>query len=274
MPHPQVALVPPNQCKGALPVIQLAGRLGCRQDKVEVMNYSLPQAYELAVVTGRMITGLLSEEDASKAVQSLAYVLKDSIPNSAGAGASIINPDGRGESTGATDTLVLRADKLQYKLGEGPCLSAWAEQRPIIIQDTEEEVRWPRWTAAVADTPVRSVLSAPLTTRGRQIGALKVYSPLPLAFDDNAVFLIERLASPAAVLLGHLRDREVAHRMSKELAEALANRDMILKVQGILIERMNLNSQEALEVLLARSRGESTPLHDVALDILQKATRE
>jgi AmiR/NasT family two-component response regulator len=50
--------------------------------------------------------------------------------------------------------------------------------------------------------------------------------------------------------------------MSEELAEALANRDMIAKVQGILIERMNLNSQEALEVLLARSRGESTPLHD------------
>lgn len=238
------------------------------------MRDTLPQAYELAGATGRMITSLLTEDDASKAVQSLAYVLKDSIPNAAGAGASIINAGGRNESTGATDTVVLRADKLQYKLGEGPCLSAWAEQRPIIIQDTQEEIRWPRWTAAVADLPLRSVLSAPLTTGGREIGALKVYSPLPLAFDDNSVFLIERLASPAAVLLRHIRDREAAQRMSEELAEAVANRDLISKVQGILIERMNLNSQEALEVLLARSRGESTPLHDVARDILQKATRE
>lgn len=238
------------------------------------MKDSLPQAYELAGVTGRMISGLLTEEDASKAVQSLAYVLKDLIPNSAGAGASIIDPGGRSESTGATDPVVLRADRLQYELGEGPCLSAWAEQRPIIIQDTQEEIRWPRWTAAVADLPLRSVLSAPLTTGGREIGALKVYSPRPLAFDDNSVFLIERLASPAAVLLSHIRDREAAQRMSEELAEALANRDMISKAQGILIERMNLNSQEALEVLLARSRGESTPLHDVARDILQKATRE
>lgn len=238
------------------------------------MRDTLPQAYELAGATGRMITSLLTEDDASKAVQSLAYVLKDSIPNAAGAGASIINPCGRNESTGATDTVVLRADKLQYKLGEGPCLSAWAEQRPIIIQDTQEEIRWPRWTAAVADLPLRSVLSAPLTTGGREIGALKVYSPLPLAFDDNSVFLIERLASPAAVLLRHIRDGEAAQRMSEELAEAVAYRDLISKVQGILIERMNLNSQEALEVLLARSRGESTPLHDVARDILQKATRE
>jgi hypothetical protein len=35
---------------------------------------------------------------------------------------------------------------------------------------------------------------------------------------------------------------------------------------------MNLNSQEALEVLLARSRGESTPLHEVAREILHQAT--
>jgi hypothetical protein len=41
------------------------------------MNGALPQAYELAGVTGRMTSGLLTEDDASKAVQSLAYVLKD-----------------------------------------------------------------------------------------------------------------------------------------------------------------------------------------------------
>ncbi|MBT2566965.1 GAF and ANTAR domain-containing protein [Arthrobacter sp. ISL-85] len=238
------------------------------------MNHSLPQAYEPAGVTGRMITGLLTEEDAAKAVRSLAYVLKDSIAGSAGAGASIINSRGRSESVGATDTVVLQADKLQYGLGQGPCLSAWSEQRPIIIQDTQEETRWPLWTAAVAELPLRSVLSAPLTTGGKHIGALKVYSRLPLAFDDNSVFLIERLATPAAALLGHIRDREAAQRMSGQLAEALANRDMISKAQGMLMERMNVNSQEALDVLLARSRGESTPLHEVARNVLQEATGE
>lgn len=235
------------------------------------MNYSLPQAYELAGVTGKMISRLLTEEDASNAVQSLAYTLRDSIPGSAGAGASIINPKGRNESTGATDILVLQADKLQYNLSEGPCLSAWAEQHPIIIQDTQEETRWPLWTAAVADLPLRSVLSAPLTTGGKQIGTLKVYSPLPMTFDDNSVFLIERLATPAAVLLDHIRDREAAERMSGELAQALANRDLISKAQGTIMERLNLNSQEAIGLLLARSRGESTPLHAVARDILHKS---
>jgi len=88
------------------------------------------------------------------------------------------------------------------------------------------------------------------------------------------VFLIERLAAPAAVMLGHVRDRAAAQRLTEELAEALAGRDMIAQAQGILIERLNLTSQEALDVLLARSRGESTPLHDVAREVLQETVGE
>ncbi|WP_411375034.1 hypothetical protein ACLH0K_01070 [Arthrobacter sp. MPF02] len=129
------------------------------------MSSSLPQAYELATLTSRLTGGLLTAEDASEAVQSLAYVLRDSIPESAGAGASIINSHGRSESAGATDMVVLRADD----------------------------------------------------------------SPVPLAFDDYSVFVIER---------------------------------------------MNLSSQEAVDVLLSASRGESAPLHlhEIARNILHSAT--
>lgn len=238
------------------------------------MDNPLPLAPNLAVLAGQGAGGFLTEENASKAVQSLAYVLRDSIPNSAGAGASIINPRGRRESAGATDSIVLRADRLQYELGQGPCLSAWAEQRAIIIQDTREENRWPKWTAAVANLPLRSVLSAPLTTEGRRIGAFKVYSPAPLAFDDHSVFLIERLADPAAVLLGNARDREATQRMSQELVEALTNRDMILRAEGILIERMNLTSREALDVMLTASRGKDKPLQEVAREIVRGSTEQ
>jgi GAF domain-containing protein len=236
------------------------------------MENSLPLADELVALTGRMAGGFLSQESASKAVQSLAYVLKDSVPGSAGAGASIINARGRRESAGATDPVVLRADKLQYDLGQGPCLSAWAEQRAIIIQDTRQETRWSEWTAAVAGLPLRSVLSAPLTTEGRRIGAFKVYSPVPGAFDDYSVFLIERLALPAAIMLGNARDRETTQRLSSQLVEALANRDLISRAQGVLIERMNLTPPDALTVMLSTSRMENEPLHEVAGEIIHGAS--
>jgi len=234
----------------------------------KAMEYSLPLADELAALTGRMAGGFLTKESASKAVQFLAYVLKDAVPGATGAGASIINARGRRESAGATDPVVLQADKLQYELGQGPCLSAWAEQRALIIQDTRDETRWPEWTAAVTDLPLRSVLSAPLTTEGRRIGALKVYSATPGAFDDHSVFLMERLSVPAAVMLGNARDREANGRLSSRLVEALANRDLISRAQGVLIERMSLTSAEALTVMLSTSRLQDEPLHQVARGIL------
>ncbi|MDQ0870916.1 GAF domain-containing protein [Arthrobacter sp. V1I9] len=238
------------------------------------MDNPLPLTGRLAALTEQMAGGFLTEEKASKAVQSLAYVLKDSVPNATGAGASLINARGRRESAGATDPVVLQADKLQYELGQGPCLSAWAEQRAVIIQDTREETRWPEWTAAVANLPLRSVLSAPLTTEGRHIGAFKVYSPAPHVFDDHSIFLIERLAVPAAVMLGNARDREATQRLSSQLVDALAQRDMISTAQGVLIGRMNITSQDALNVMLSASRGEDKPLYLVAREIVSGMTDE
>jgi GAF domain-containing protein len=232
------------------------------------MDDSLPLVEELAALTGRMAGGVLTEENAAKAVQSLAYVLKDAVPGSTGAGASLINARGRRESAGATDPVVLRADKLQYELGQGPCLSAWAQQRAILIEDTRQEVRWPEWTASVAGLPLRSVLSAPLTTEGRRIGALKVYSADPGVFGEHSVFLIERLAAAAAVMLGNARDRKATQRLSSQLVEALANRDTVSTAEGVLVERMNITSREALAVMLAASRKQNKPLHVVAREII------
>ena len=234
------------------------------------MDNPVPLASELAVLTGLVSGGFLTEENASKAVQSLAYVLRDVVPSSVGAGASIIDSRGRRESSGVTDPVVLRADKLQYELGQGPCLSAWAEQRTMIIQDVREESRWPKWTAAVVELPLRSVLSAPLTTEGRRIGAIKVYSPVPRAFDDHSVFLIDRLAGPAAALLGNVRDREATTELGSLLVGVLANRDLISRAEGIFMERMNLGPREALGVMLAASRDEDRPLHEVAREIVHR----
>ncbi|MBT2568194.1 GAF and ANTAR domain-containing protein [Arthrobacter sp. ISL-85] len=228
-----------------------------------------PLANGARALAGQMSVGFLTEENASKAVQSLAYVLENSVPGPAGAGASILNPGGRLESIGATGPMVLRADQLQYQLGQGPCLSAWAEQSAIIIQDTEQETRWPQWTTAVEDFPLRSVLSAPLTTEGRRIGALKVYSRNRMAFNDHSVFLIERLATPAAIMLNMAWAREARKRLVAELMEAMATRDMISRAEGVLIERMNITSREAFNIMLSASRAEGKPLRVVAREIAQ-----
>lgn len=148
---------------------------------------------ELSGAIGRIRRLLLTEEKVDAAVEPLARAIKDSIPGSIGAGVSLLDVQGRRTSYGATDRVVEQADALQYDLGEGPCLTAWASEECILVDDVRTDDRWPRWSAAVQSLPIRSVVSTPLVADGETLGALKVYAALPAAFTPATTRLLELL---------------------------------------------------------------------------------
>jgi hypothetical protein len=96
------------------------------------------------------IKGLLLTEKVDRAVQLLAKAIKDAVPGTVGAGVSMLDSRGRRTSSGSTDRVVEQADALQYELGEGPCLTAWAAEETVLIDDVRTDPRWPEWAAAVA----------------------------------------------------------------------------------------------------------------------------
>jgi GAF domain-containing protein len=69
--------------------------------------------------------------------------------NYCGAGVSLIDPQGRRTSAGFTDEVVKEADRLQCELGAGPCLTAWALEEPVLVDDVATDTRWPEWSRAV-----------------------------------------------------------------------------------------------------------------------------
>ncbi|BBE22706.1 hypothetical protein MN0502_15890 [Arthrobacter sp. MN05-02] len=135
---------------------------------------------------------------------------------------SLVDDQGRKRSTGYTDDVVAAADALQYELGQGPCLTAWAAETTVQIDDVVSDDRWPLWRKAVADLPLRSTLSTALVHDGRSIGALKVYSPLPAAFSAQDRKQLTLLASPAATLLGSAQPDSAPAAASRALQAALA----------------------------------------------------
>jgi GAF domain-containing protein len=164
--------------------------------------------------------------------------------------------------------VVLDADQWQYDLGQGPCLTAWAQQVTVNVEDTRTEKRWPAWTRAIADLPLRSVISSPLSTPERAIGALKVYSPAPGRFDAGAVRMIELLALPAALMLANTVARDSAQRLSEGLIRALADRDAVRTATGILMERFHLNPDLVLATLITTSRERHEPLYRLSREII------
>jgi GAF domain-containing protein len=232
------------------------------------MEADLPLADELAALTARVADLLLTHDTVEEAVRALAGALVEAIPDTAGAGVSLMDGAGRRTSTASTDPVVLEADQLQYDLGQGPCLTAWAQQATVVVEDTRTERRWPAWTRSVAHLPLRSVISSPLSTPGGAIGALKVYSPVPGGFDSRAVRVIELLTRPAALMLANAQARDSAERLSERLIQALGNRDSVRTATGILMERHQFSRDQALAALITTSRRRHEPLHQLSREII------
>jgi GAF domain-containing protein len=223
---------------------------------------------ELSTALGRIMGLLLTEEKVGHAVQHLSRAVKDSIPGTIGAGVSILDSQARQVSSGSTDEIVKRADALQYELGQGPCLTAWATQQSVLVHDVATDPRWPDWSAAVSSMPIRSLLSSPLMANGQAIGAMKIYAASPGAFEDATTALMELFASPAATLLSHIQTAEIPERISESLQSALYSRDLINRACGILMERLKLTEDAALQQLMREARATQSTLKEVSATVL------
>ncbi|VDR31997.1 Signal transduction protein containing GAF and PtsI domains [Arthrobacter agilis] len=223
---------------------------------------------DLTVVFARLKGLLLTEAKAGLAVEDLAEAIKKSIPGSLGAGVSLMDDQGRRRSTGYTDDVVAAADELQYELGQGPCLTAWAAESTVQIDDVQADERWPLWRQAVADLPLRSTLSTALLHDGTSIGALKIYSPLPAAFSAQDRKQLILLATPAATLLGSAQPESAPAAANRALQEALGTRDLIHTARGILMERHGLDAEGSMRRMLSEASSTPMDLRSVALSVI------
>ncbi|WP_409328854.1 GAF domain-containing protein [Trujillonella humicola] len=67
------------------------------------------------------------------------------------------------ETPAASDQRAVRADQLQYELGQGPCLDAISTQRTCAVEDLTADDRYPEWSRrAASETGIRSALSVNL----------------------------------------------------------------------------------------------------------------
>ena len=236
-------------------------------------------AGELPEIFARVTGLLLTEPVVDRAVANIARAAHESLAGSVGAGGTLIDPHGRPTSTASTNSIVKQADRLQYDLGEGPCLAAWASAQPVRIDDFREDQRWPEWSRAGARLGLLSCISVPLLVpdltglaEPDAIGAMKVYSDQPRAFHAGSEEVLSLLAGPAALILANLQARDRAAQLSSALKDALHSRSLIDMAKGVLMERLGVSEREALRVMITRARAQQALLSTVAQQILHPTT--
>ncbi|MCW2666275.1 MAG: hypothetical protein JWN57_1237 [Frankiales bacterium] len=181
--------------------------------------------------------------------------------------------DGGPSVAAAADDWSRALDELQYEEREGPCLDAVRTGNVYRVRDLAHDSRWPFYTARATRLGARSMVSLPLSSEGKSVGALNLYSREPEQFDAEAVSLGELMAAQAGIALqvaaSFFRHRDLARQMQ----EALASRARIEQAKGVLMGTRGCSDDEAFALLVQLSQSTNRKLRDVA-EALIESTRQ
>lgn len=216
----------------------------------------------------RMSGMLLTEATVTHALATVTSLATDTIAGSAGSGVSLLDADGRRTTSAATDRLVERLDDLQYRLDEGPCLTAWRDRIVVRSGGRDDDTRWPSWTRSAHRLGMRSFISAPLINGDQALGAIKVYSVESEAFGERDEDLLRRFSQQAAVFVGNVQTLKAAEHLSERLKETLRSRELIATARGILMARRGFDSDEAFRELAQEAHRNRQLIRDVAARIV------
>ena len=168
---------------------------------------------------------------------------------------------GQFRSVAPTAPLIADLDQIQMEHREGPCLEAAVADSAIRSPDLCQEQRWPPFTTAAVEKGVRSAMSFQLYTHNAGAGAFNILSNTPSAFDINAETALAMLATHAAITL-------IDANRETQFHSALASRDLIGQAKGIIMERFQLDAQQAFALLAKLSQDTNTPVRTVASQLV------
>ncbi len=194
------------------------------------------------------------------------------IPGADGAGLTLFH-DAKADTVVASETFVEQIDRIQYELGEGPCITAAEQSRTVRSGSLGDDSEWPRFGPRASGLGVHSVLSLPLLTGEGAIGSMNVYAHQLDAFDGRATELGELYATPAAISVQNARALSTATQLVQQLEQALTSRAIIDHAIGILISRSGSTPAEAFARLRVLSQSENTKLVTIAQSIVDEAAR-
>lgn len=203
---------------------------------------------------------------------TIALLAVVAVPGAEGAGVTL-------EQLGASDTIVASTtfvrdvDEIQYRLGEGPCISAAATGRTVESGALGEDANWPVFGPEAAELGVHSAISLPLVIDGRGFGALNVYSHQRDAFDQTSRRVGEQFSKPAAIAVHNALTLDRAQRANGRLEIAVGNRSAIDQAVGIIMSQTGITADQAFLRLRVTSQQGSLTVTAVAAQVVADAVR-
>ena len=214
---------------------------------------------------------LLASETFDDFAQQIAELAARTVPVAATC-AITLALDGRVVTVASADPLGRLLDEQQYDIDEGPCLETVRTGRAVDVSDVAAEARWDGYPTVVLGHGIGSIYSEPLLVSGRTLGALNMYAHAAGAFTPEVQTLVRALAHLAAAgMAGALKNFDEIT-LTDRLRRALSTRGVIDQAVGIIIAHQHITPEEAFGVLRRISQTRNVRLHEVARELVTRAS--
>jgi transcriptional regulator with GAF, ATPase, and Fis domain len=210
-------------------------------------------------ITPAMVRDMFLRDDPQETVEQVAKLAADIF--GCDAADVLLVEQGVLKTAASTDLAAQRASELQVACAEGPSVDATVDRRRFVVDDLQVESRWQFWVSQAAPLGWRSVVSVGLDDRNT-MGVVNLYSHRPQAFDADHLAGAEVFAQHAALALAIAAER--AH-----LTRAVHTRTVIGQAQGVLMQRYDIDAEQALAVLRRYSSHSNRKLRDIAADTVR-----
>lgn len=174
-----------------------------------------------------------------------------------------------------SDDRSLALDELQFSLGEGPSLDAFAQHEAILEPDLEHthEPRWPVFTATALELGTRGIFALPLNAGTKCIGVLTLYHDVAgaLSPDQRADGLV--VADAVTRSMMETQSRTETDVLAVELDDAVSHRAEIHQASGMVAVQLGVAVADAEARLRAHAYAVNRSVVEVARDIVERRLR-
>jgi hypothetical protein len=189
-----------------------------------------------------------------------------------GAGISLAGPDAQRIPLGASSEAAAAAERLQFTVGAGPCMTAQNTREPVFALLADLRRRWPPFAALLQErTPYCAVVALPLREAISGLGAIDFYFHRDDAVPDLDVFeamavgdLVTSTLSETAVW----SDWEPGRGPGWLHGPTARRRAKVWEAMGSVALALELDTAAAMAVLRAAAYATERSVDDVAADVL------
>lgn len=190
-----------------------------------------------------------------------------------GAGVSVVDTRGDLKFVTATSQPIIEIEEAQEGAQQGPCVTAFQTQKPMVVSDIADRPEWPVYTDTATRLGLQAVVGFPLSYGGERLGAINVYNDEPRVWSEDDLDVLGVFADMATAYLARTSELAEARQLADQLQQALDSRVIVEQAKGIVANQHDVTVDEAFQMLRTHSRTNRIRLSRLAEAVVNMGLR-